>query len=313
MTVEPPTEPAVLEADGPDVPVVAGGRLGQGAWSSGLSVADFASCLALGMEPAAFVQGYCVMQWSSYAGYYGGQGVMGMGGGPPVAARGQYVEQWRCPHGFVGGEHRTFGFNYEQTWVENSWATGWGLAYRRMLEEATAIDAHGVIGIIDDVRPLAGTATREFRMAGTAVRIPGVPVPAEPFTTYLSGQRLAKLFEAGFTPVAVVSALSSVQMVGYCITNYQLGGNPGTTWGGVSGVQSISQVVHAQTAARRITREHIRAQLAGDILHGAELRQSEHEIREGDLAIQCHMKGTRVRPFKATGPLPAARPVVRLV
>lgn len=313
MTVEPPSDPLAPAGDGPDVPVAAGGRLGKGAWSSGLSVADFASCLALGMEPAAFVQGYCVMQWSTYSGYYGTQGAMGMGT-LPAAARGQYVEQWRCPHGFVGGEHRTFGFNYEQTWLEESWATGWGLACRRMLEEATAIGAHGVIGVVDDARPLAGTATREFRVAGTAVRVPGAPVPAEPFTTYLSGQRLAKLFEAGFAPVAIVSALSSVQMVGYCITNYQLGGNAGATWvGGMSGVQSISQVVHAQTAARRITREHVRAQLGGDVLHGAELRQAEQEIGEGNLAIQCHMKGTRVRPFKAGSPLPAARPVVRLV
>lgn len=305
MSVSPPSSGPV--AEGPDVPAAAGKRLGGGAWSSGLSVADFASCLALGMEPAAFVQGYAVMQWSNY-GYYRTMG------GPPVATeRGQYAEQWRCPHGFVGGEHRLFGFNYEQTWTEANWANGWGLAYRRMLEEAAAIGAHGVIDVVDQARPLTGTATLEFAMSGTAVRVPGAAVPKQPFSTYLSGQRLVKLIEAGFVPVSVVSALASVQMIGYCITAYQLAGSTVGGWsGGMTGVQSITQVVHAQMATRRIVREHIRAQLAGDVLHGAVLEQSEREIGEGDLDVQCRMKGTRVRRYKDYDPLSHPRPVVRL-
>ena len=54
------------------------------------------------------------------------------------------------------------------------------------------------------MRTLAGTNAHEFVIRGTAVRVPETPVPAQPFTTYLSGQRLAKLLEAGYVPVSVV-------------------------------------------------------------------------------------------------------------
>ena len=33
-------------------------------------------------------------------------------------------------------EHRTWGQNLEQPWVEEAWAQGYGAAYGRMLEEA---------------------------------------------------------------------------------------------------------------------------------------------------------------------------------
>ena len=63
---------------------------------------------------------------------------------------------------------------------------------------------------------------------------------------------------------------------------------------------------------RRLARERVREQLASDILHGATLERSEREIGEGDLSIQCVLKGTRVRRFKDFDPLPDAAPVVRL-
>lgn len=310
---DPDPDPA---ADG-DLPEAAGRRLGTGAWSSGLSVADFASCLTMGMDPVGFVQGFAVMQWSWYSNtYYRSMG--GMGGMPGPTERGQYSEGWQCPHGFVGGEHRMYGFNYEQTWVEGNWSNGWGLAYGRMVEEAAALGAHGVIGVVDDMHHLAGTGAAEFRIRGTAVVVPGAAPPPRPFTTFLSGQRLVKLIEAGFVPVSVAAALSSVQMIGYCITHYQMAGTAAGNWsggmsGGVSGVHSIVQVGKAQRAARHLAREHVRRQLGSDILHGASLEQFEHEVGEGDLAIQCMIKGTRVRRYKDFDPLPEAEPVVRLV
>ncbi|MGH8980467.1 MAG: hypothetical protein ACRDWE_05530, partial [Acidimicrobiales bacterium] len=72
------------------------------------------------------------------------------------------------------------------------------------------------------------------------------------------------------------------------------------------------QVNRAEAAARRLARERIRAQLGADVLHGATLEQSEREIGEGDLSIQCTLKGSRVRQFKSFDPLPEPRPVVRL-
>ena len=33
-------------------------------------------------------------------------------------------------------EHRIWGQNYQQPWVESAWAQGFGSAYSRMVEEA---------------------------------------------------------------------------------------------------------------------------------------------------------------------------------
>src|SRR5580693_10413549 len=76
-----------------DLPEAAVRRLESTAFSSGLTVPDFAACLDLGLRPIALVQGFCVMQW----GWYGpGSGYMrGMTpyvGGPPTA--GAYSETY---------------------------------------------------------------------------------------------------------------------------------------------------------------------------------------------------------------------------
>ncbi len=301
-------EAAATPADSA-LPEAAARRLGHGAWTSALSVNDFAAGEVMGLEPVGFVQGFAVMQWA----WYSNNPYRTMGGPPAPSGRNQYAETWRCPHGFVGTEHRMYGFNYEQTWVENNWSRGFGLAYERMVEEATAAGAHGVIGVTDAMGNLAGTGAVEFKIRGTAVIVPGAPAPPKPFTTFLAGQRLAKLLEAGLAPVAIVAALSSVQMIGYCITNYQLAGTTGSSWGGgIQGVTSISQVGKAQRAARHLAREHARAQLGDDTLHGVSLEITDREIGEGDLAIQCLLRGTRVRRFRDYQPLPQPTPVVRL-
>ncbi|HVX22100.1 MAG TPA: heavy metal-binding domain-containing protein [Acidimicrobiales bacterium] len=292
-----------------DLPEAAGRRLGDTAWSSGLSIADFGACAALGLEPASVVQGYAVMQWTWYSGSMYRNTLTWQG----RAAPGQYAEQWQCPHGFVGAEHRSWGYNAEVPWVQDAWAEGWGKAHDRMVEEAVAAGAHGVVGVVDDMQYLAGGSTAEFRITGTAVRVPGARFPRQPFTTYLAGQRLAKLLEAGYVPVSVVATLSAVQMFGYCITQYQLAGTSGTNWGGaVTGVGSIQQVNKAQRAARHLARERLRHQLDGDSLHGVALEQFEREAGEGDMTVQCLLKGNRVRRYKDFDPLPAPEPVVRL-
>jgi uncharacterized protein YbjQ (UPF0145 family) len=304
--------PDVPAAQGPgqDLPEAAGRRLGHGAWSSALSVADFATCLDMGLEPVGYVQGFAAMQWSWYQSYFGPSVQGGLGSG---TGYGEYLGTWRCPHGFVGGEHRLYGYNFEQTWLERSWSEAWGKAAGRMMEEAADAGAHGVVGVVDEMRSLVGSRVAEFASRGTAVVVTDGRPPPRPFSTYLSGQRLAKLVEAGFMPVSLVAALSSVQMFGYCITNYQMAGRTNVGWGGgVSGVHDIAQVSAAQHSARALAREHARRQLGADVLHGVSVEVFEQEFGEGDLAVQCILKGTRVRPFKQepSGELPT--PVVRL-
>ena len=297
----------------PDLPEAAGRRLGGATWASGLSVPDFAATLALGAQPVGVVQGYAVMQWG-----YGAMSLTSPWGWNPSSLGGGYYEQWQCPHGFVGAEHRMVGYNFEQPWQQRNWEDGWNLAYGRMLEEATALGAHGIVGVSDSWEPLVSGGTMEFRLSGTAVVVDGAEPPPIPFATYLAGQRLAKLVENGFVPVAVVGALGAVQMFGYCITQFQLRGGIAGNWsgsmvGGIAGVHGIQQVDRANAAARRLARERLRRRLGSDELHGALVWQSERELGEGDLEVQCLLRGTRVRRFDVPQATSAADPVVRLV
>lgn len=293
-------------SDTDDLPEAAGRRFAEGAFSSGLSVPDFAACLQMGLEPLGFVQGYCVMQWQWYG--------MGSPYGiyrTPYEGRGGYLETWQCPHGFVSAEHRSWGQNVEQTWIEEAWGQGFGSAYRRMVEEATELGAHGVVGLVDTSERLSDLGVVEFRVQGTAVRVEDAPAPAQPWTTYLAGQRLAKLVEAGYAPVSIAAAIASVRVWAYCVTEYLTEGTS-RGWGMQTAGVEIEQAAKAQMAARRLAREHVRAQLGGDSLHGAEMVASEREIGSGDREVQCILRGNRVRRFKDFDPLPAPRPTVRL-
>jgi hypothetical protein len=310
-----PVDPAV--PPGPvagDLPEAAVRRLQSGAFSSGLSVPDFAACLELGLEPVALVQGFCVMQW----GWYGpGSGYM-RGMSPynfATGGAGGYSETYRCPHGFVSAEHRTWGQNLEQPWVEEAWAQGYGSAYARMMEEATAQGAHGVIGVVDRVGNVADTGTTEFHFLGTAVTVDGGPPPAGgvPWSTYLAGQRLTKSIEAGFMPVAVVASLASVRVWAFCMTEYLMEGQVGMGWGYANtGPQLVDQVSKAHMAARQLARKHVREQLVGDELHGATIDVATRELAQGDEVIDCTLRGNRVRRFKDFDPIAAPRPTVRL-
>jgi hypothetical protein len=293
----------------PDLPEAANRRFASQAFTSGLTVPDFAACLQMGLEPVGYVQGFCVMQW----GWYGLNSPYRRGISPYGGGQGGYMESWQCPHGFVSNEHRSWGQNYEQSWIEDAWGQGFGTAYSRMLEEAAAVGAHGVVGVVDSADRLGDLGVLEFHLRGTAVRVTDAPAPpgGQPWTTYLAGQRLAKLIEAGYMPISVTAAVSSVRVWAYCMTEFLLEGTS-STWGMQLAGAEITQVASAQMAARQIAREHVRAQMAGDSLHGAEMVVSEHQLSEGDQEIQCLLRGNRVRRFKDFDPMPVPHPTVRL-
>lgn len=294
-----------------DLPEAAVRRLESSSFSSGLTVPDFAACLQLGLQPTGLVQGFCVMRWGWY-----GAGSSFMRGANPYSIGGQsqgaYSETYRCPHGFVSNEHRMWGQNLEQPWVEAAWADGYGTAYSRMLEEATALGAHGIIGVVDRVSHLADSGTTEFHFLGTAVTVEGGPPPAggAPWATYLAGQRLTKTIEAGYMPIAVVAAMTSVRVWAYCITEYLMEGS--RTWGGPTGAREVEQVTKAHMAVRQLARKHVRQQLSGDALHGARIDVVKRELSQGDEVIDCTLRGNRMRRFKEFDAMPAARPMVRL-
>jgi hypothetical protein len=294
-----------------ELPEAAVRRFRSGAFSSGLTVPDFAACLQLGLEPVGLVQGFCVMQWGWY-----GAGSSFMRGSNPYTmgaqSDGAYSESYRCPHGFVSAEHRMWGQNLEQPWVEAAWSAGYGAAYARMLDEATALGAHGVIGVVDRVTPVADSQTSEFHFLGTAVTVEEGPPPAGgvPWTTYLAGQRLTKSIEAGFMPVAVVASMASVRVWAYCITEYQMEGGRG--WGNPNQAAEVEQVTKAHMAVRQLARKHVRQKLVGDALHGVQIDVEKRELAQGDEVIDCTIRGNRVRRFKDFDVVPSPRPTVRL-
>jgi uncharacterized protein YbjQ (UPF0145 family) len=311
MGTEAASVSAAAGAGAGDLPEAAIRRLDSSAFSSGLTVPDFAACLQLGLQPVGLVQGFCVMRW----GWYGAGSGFGRGMNPYNMGSqysGAYVESYRCPHGFVSNEHRMWGQNIEQPWVESAWADGYGAAYSRMLEEATEAKAHGVIGVVDRVTHLTDSQTTEFHFLGTAVTVEGGPPPSggTPWTTYLAGQRLTKSIEAGFMPIAVVASMASVRVWAYCMTEYLMEG--ARMWGGPSGTQEVEQVTKAHMAVRQLARKHVREQLEGDALHGARIDVVKRELSQGDEVIDCTLRGNRMRRFKEFDVVPAPKPTVRL-
>jgi uncharacterized protein YbjQ (UPF0145 family) len=299
-----------ISAESPgDLPEAAVRRMSDGAFTSGLTVPDFAACLQMGLEPVGFTQGYCVMQWQWY-----GMTALGSGGfGYQWGGVRGYSENFTCPHGFVSQEHRSWGQNYEQSWLEDAWTSGFTTARERMLDEAASAGAHGIVGVIDSSAPLADMGVVEFRVQGTAVRVADGEPPADgrPWTTYLAGQRLAKLVEAGYAPVSIAATVASVGVWANCVTQYLTEGT-NSMYGGTTPGSEVLQTVRAQTMARQIATARIRSQLGPDSLHGASLTTSRREQGEGDSAIECTLRGNRVRRFKDFQPMPAPRPTVRL-
>lgn len=292
-----------------DLPPETAGRLGRPAFSSGLTVPDFAACLQMGLRPVGLVQGYCVMKWSWYgAGSQYGTSAFWGGGG-----FGSSLSSYQCPHyGYTrNADHRSWGSNVEQPWVADSWGTGYNAAFGRMREEAAQAGAHGIVGVIDSSSHLVEGAIREFHMYGTAVVVEGADRPADIWTSYLSGPRLAKLVEAGFFPVSVVAAMASVRVWAVCSTEILLRGSY-DTYGAVNPGDEIVQVADAEMQARRVARDRVKRGLGPDSLHGATLEVGWHEIGEGDFERHCTLRGTRVRRVKAADPLPAPVPTVSL-
>ncbi len=293
-----------------DLPEAATRRFAEGAFTSGLTVPDFAACLQMGLEPVGFVQGFCVMQWQ----WYGLGSPYGTFGNPFQGGTSGYSETWQCPHGFVSAEHRGWGQNYEQSWIEDAWQQGFRSAYDRMIEEASSVGAHGVVGLVDASERLSDMGVLEFRVQGTAVRVQDASPPAggQPWTTYLAGQRLAKSIEAGYAPVSIAATVASVRVWAYCVTEYLSEGTT-ATWGYQAGAAEIEQMSKAHMAVRRLARQQVRVQLGDDSLHGASMITTERELGQGDAELQCILRGNRVRRFKKFDPLPAPRPTVRML
>jgi len=152
-----------------------------GAFTSDLTIEEFAAIRSVGFSPVGQVMGSAVYNvgWAySGCGYYGYYGY-GMAPVVPVPATQQLLNQAR---------HR---------------------AVNRMRQECQALDGDGVVGVRLAVQRFHDIGL-EFFAIGTAVRADGRKRPKKPFTSDLSGQDFAKLLRAGWVPVALVQGVGAM-------------------------------------------------------------------------------------------------------
>jgi uncharacterized protein YbjQ (UPF0145 family) len=208
------------------------------------------------------------------------------------------LKTYRCPHSNFSERHRKVGQTHAQPFVENSFARGFGAAYSRMIEEAVQAGAHGVIGVVDRTNTILGDQIREFHVYGTAVEVEGEK-GGSVWSTYLAGQKLVLLRQAGYSPVAIVAAMASIRVNEVCTTSVLMHGG----WdrqGVITPDMEITQMSEAHMAVRRRARENIgsclrQASPEGGLLHGVSTDITEREVGEADRELTCLLRGNAVR------------------
>lgn len=261
--------------DGRGLPPVAAERLARAA-SSGvatslLSAAGAAGLAAVGFAPVGEVMG-CIVEHIGWRGY---------GCGSPYAPRtitSASGNVWAGLGPYVKALYR-----------------GWDTALARLLAEATALGADGVVGVrLSETRLDAG-GNREFLALGTAVRGNSRSRADRPFVTNLGGQDAAKLLHAGWVPTGIAVGISAAvrhddyrtQQQAWSWTNTQVDGYTDL----VNAVRHDART-QFETRARRHGGEAV-------MVTGMGLRVWEHEPSEGhrDHYAEATFYGTTTTQF----------------
>jgi hypothetical protein len=90
----------------------------------------------------------------------------------------------------------------------------WETALSRLVEEASAIGADGVLGITLTDRRVGDPGdppVHHFAATGTAVRSLGRVHPHRPFTTSLNAPGVGKLLSSGYVPAGLVVAVTAAK------------------------------------------------------------------------------------------------------
>lgn len=280
-----------------------------GATGSLLSAAAAASVQSAGLKPVGEVFGCLVMQlgwagggcswWNSgAAGSFGGLGSM-MGGGlggwgaiSPVTTSGTDSSRYSGFAPYVKA--------YESAWYG---------ALRRMLAEARALGAHGVVGVQIGRTRIEGSIW-EFTAVGTAVCSvdpSAVPFPAsesDVWNTNLTAEDCASAILSGFLPTEIVMAMSvSTKHEDMQVQQQR------SSWinGEVSGMTDLIQAARHESRTRLSTRAR-HSGSAELVVTGMELLEFETQCGQDgkDLHAESVVTGTtlvpipRFRPSKPT-------------
>jgi uncharacterized protein YbjQ (UPF0145 family) len=277
----------VADWDGRGLPPVAAERVRRaaegGAWTSLLSAPAAAGLEVAGFDPVGEVMGSIVQRigWSSYygcgtAGWYG------------MASR--TVTSVQDPRaGFAPYAHAL--------------ETGWGTAIGRMVTEATAIGADGIVGVRLSQSGLGNNA-HEFTAIGTGVRARCRTRPHRVFSSHLPGQDVAKLVLAGWVPTDLVIGIA----VG--IRHDDWNTRQQRTWSaGNVEVGGYTELIHqTRSDAGRAFAAHVRSAGAdGAVVDSMRLNSWEIEPAEGhtDHVAESTIFGTAIAQFHRSTAAPS--------
>jgi uncharacterized protein YbjQ (UPF0145 family) len=283
------------------LPVVAGERMARmrasGAWTSDLSVAEYAAIRSVGFEPVGQVLGTSVYQ-IGFSGY-GWCGAPAMVGVSPL-----YRGMAGAPAGVGGYDEYVAALTHARH-----------LAMDRMRAEARTLEGDGVVAVELTLAGFPGAVQAvEFRAIGTAVRASGRHHVDRPFLSDLSGQDFAKLVYAGWIPVDVA--------VGIAV---DIRHDDWSTQAAASVFNRQNIEIPGYTQLVNRTRSHARATLARDaarvggqavVVRSTGLRLSEQECRayQGgrDHVAEATWIGTSIAQFRqSASPATAVRSILR--
>lgn len=238
-----------------------------GTWGSALSTDEFAAIRAAGFEPVGQVLGAAVYN----IGFSGGYNCPGAWSG-----FGSYAQAYRSVTQVSGrGGYGSFGPLTQAMYDARH------LAINRMVTECAELGGHGIVGVSLTIGsfPAGGM---EFKAIGTAVRAPGSPPLARPFSSDVTGQDFAKLISSGWVPAGLALGIS----VGARHDDWLTVGQ--TRWGaGNAEVVGYTELVND-------TRHDARQQLEKDVRRlggeGVVVQRMDMRVHERECPIQEHGK-----------------------
>lgn len=199
----------------------------------------------------------------------------------------------------VGWQFQPYFGSGEMTVLTHAYWHARMLALSRMQQEARMVKAHGVIGVrIDRQTYDWGEHLIDFKVIGTAVRLPDEPPPAHPFLSDLSGQEFWALKNAGFYPVGFAfgncvwyevaswaTMMANNQAAGYA-GGYGYGWAGNTSWTN----QELTDFTQAMYTARHLAMTRLQDEcfhMGASGVVGADIEKEIHEV-ERDLGNDQH-------------------------
>lgn len=209
-----------------------------------------------------------------------------------------------CGYGFGSRGTATVTSGSANRWSGRPYVDALRAAYDavlgRMLAEAVALRAHGVVGVRLTEQHVAGG--REFLALGTAVRADSPVFLDRPFATELDGNDVAALLHAGWVPASIAYGIS----VGVRHDDYRTL-RQATGWSNAEVTGYTDLVQRVRHEARDRFRDRVTAVGAdGALVSRTTLHVHEQEPSDDhvDHVAEATVFGTALARFAATPPAP---------